>query len=511
MREPGGKPSRERVLLSFTGFHDPFSPGLVEGVECAGPILALVRAREFDRVILFSTPNTLTHTAQTKVALADRHSALRLEVRAVDLDDPTDYLRILRGLRHHWGEISEGCPHADFFIAVASGTPQMHACWLLLAASGEIPGRILHVRPPQFVTASLPLVSEVDLTAAEFPCVRVRAPVLDLPEAPITNPHGAIAQLGIVGDHPRMQRALEIAAALASSNTPILICGETGTGKELVARLIHLLSERSSGPFLAVNCAAIPHDLAESILFGHRRGAFTGATTGQLGRFDLADGGTLFLDELAELPMETQAKLLRVVQDAQVEPLGGRKPHRVDVRLVAATNQELSQAMRERRFREDLYYRLAAGEILLPPLRERRTDIPKIALHILDRINATLRKPKRLSPSALGRLQNHSWPGNVRELQNTLERSIRLARSEVLEAEDLLISEPTPSVDPWANLPEPHDGFAIESYLAGCRKQLVLRALEIAGGKQSAAAKLLGITPQAVHKFIKTAQHFNPS
>jgi len=492
-----------KVLLTFTGFHDPYSPGLIGEDEQAGPILSLVASRSFDRIILFSTPNTEKNTSATVEALRTLHPNIDVEVKYLPLDDPTDYVAILRGLRQHIAEITESIPKANCYIAVASGTPQMHACWVLLAASGEIPAHILHVRPPKFVTKERPLVSEVDLTSPDFPCVRANTAYLAELEAPIPDIETALQVLGIVGDHPKMKKTLAMAAALAPSNVPILILGETGTGKEVFARLVHRLSDHREKSFVPINCAAIPHDLVESILFGHKKGAFTGAISDQLGKFDVANGGTLFLDELGELPVSMQAKLLRVLQDGWVESLGEKKPHQVDVRIIAATNQDVGKMIREGRFRQDLYYRLNVGEIHLPPLRERRSDIPKLALHILDRINAGLKKPKRLAPSALTRLQNHSWPGNVRELENVIERSLRLATTPVLEADDLLIAEPVTYADPLAALPEPHDGFSLEAYLTSARKQLMLRALETADGNQSKAAKLLGISPQAVNKFLQ--------
>jgi transcriptional regulator with PAS, ATPase and Fis domain len=435
-----------------------------------------------------------------------------VELRDFPLDDPTDYIAILRGLRAHIRDICESTPEAQYFIAVASGTPQMHACWLLLAASGEIPAYILHVRPPRFVSKDRPLVSEVDLTSPDFPIVRTSISVVEALETAPPDMETAIQQLGIVSDHPAIRKALEVGATLAPSAVPILILGETGTGKELFARFVHRLSGRAVDRFVPLNCAAIPKDLVESILFGHKKGAFTGATSDQIGKFDLADGGTLFLDELAELPLPTQAKLLRVLEDGLVEPIGDKKAHKVNARIITATNQDVRKAIRQGRFREDLYYRLNVWEIRLPPLRDRRSDIPKIALHVLDRVNATLRRPKRLSSSALTRLQHHSWPGNVRDLENVIERSVRLARQDVLDADDLLIAEPVTSTDPLAALPEPHEGFSLEEYLTSARKQLILHALETAGGNQSEAARLLGITPQAVHKFLqKGGSGFNQS
>jgi transcriptional regulator with GAF, ATPase, and Fis domain len=292
-------------------------------------------------------------------------------------------------------------------------------------------------------------------------------------------------------------------AMLAPSQAPILIFGETGTGKELFARYIHRLSGRPRETFVAVNGAAIPEDLVESLLFGHKKGAFTGAINNQVGKFDTADKGTLFLDEIGELSLPAQAKLLRVLQDGMIEPLGQTKSHKVDVRIVGATNRDLRKLVRQEKFREDLFYRLNVGEIKLPPLRERRSDIPKLALHVLDIINGSLRRPKRLSVDALSRLQSYSWPGNVRDLENAIERSARLCHQDTLKADDLLITEPVTYADPLTALPDPYEGFSLDEFLGSARKQMLLKAIEAANGNQSRAARMLGISPQAVHKFFK--------
>lgn len=501
-----------KVLLTFTGFHDPFSRGLVGEEDQSGPILSLVAAHPFDVVILLSTPATQEITSQTQAEITSRHSNVEVRVRDVPLGDPTDYTAILAHLRQHIAAVQEDIRDGVFFIAVASGTPQMHAVWVLLAAGGEIPAKLLHVRPPRFVTKDHPLVSEIDLTSDVFPTVRARISTgMDSDDSAVADASVVIRQLNIVGDHPAIRRAFEVTQALADSGVPILIRGETGTGKELFARLVHIASGRPRDRFVPVNCAAIPEDLVESVLFGHRKGAFTGAIQDQRGKFDQADGGTLFLDELGELPMATQAKLLRVLQDGIVEPVGAEQGHQVDVRIVAATNRDVAKAIRKSEFREDLYYRLCVGEILLPPLRERRSDIPKLALHLLDRINATMRHPKRLSQDALARLQSHSWPGNVRDLENVIERSARLCRGDVLDADDLLITEPIAHADPLDSLPEPEPGFSMDRFLSGARKQLILRAMEIARGNQSEAARLLGVTPQAVSKSLREDTRYNRS
>jgi len=493
------------VLMTFTGFHDPYFKGLVDREEQPGPILSLLSMRSFDHIFLFDTPTTRKVTEETKETISRLYPSSTVHVLEITLSDPTSYQEIFRGLRAHLHRIIEEFAPARFFVAVASGTPHMHACWFLLAASGEIPARILHVRPPHFVTRERPLVSEVDLSSPEFPTVRFQDKPINIEEKEI-DAESVRAQLGIVGDHSAMKHSLETGALLAPSQAPILILGETGTGKELFARYIHLLSGRPKEAFSALNCGAIPEDLVESLLFGHKKGTFTGAVQDQVGKFDTADKGTLFLDELGDLPLPAQAKLLRVLQDGLVEPIGQTKPHKVDVRIVGATNRDLRNLVRKRKFREDLFYRLNVGEIKLPPLRERRSDIPKLALHILDRLNGSLRWPKRLSAKALSRLQSHKWAGNVRDLENVIERSVRLCRHDVLDADDLVITEPVTYADPLEALPDPYEDFSLDEFLGSARKQMILRALEAANGNQSQAARMLGITPQAVHKFLQQSK-----
>lgn len=491
-----------RTLLTFTGFQDPYAKGTLAENEQAGPILSLLSARPFDKVVLLSTPNTTQHSKDTKEAIQQRHPQTAAEVVDIPLTDPTDYAAISKGIREAVRSLAKSDGQEEYFVSVASGTPQMHAIWILLIASGDIPARVLHVRPPRFVSRERPLVSEIDLSSGMFPKVRWET----TQPAPDYAPSKELAEesrtLGIVGDHPLLLKALDTAAALAASDAPVLLAGETGTGKELFARLIHRLSGRPAERFVPLNCAALPRDLAESLLFGHKRGAFTGAVNDQLGKFDLADGGTLFLDELGELPLESQGKLLRILEDGVLEPLGAKKGRRVNVRVIAATNTDLSRAIKQKKFREDLYYRLSVGQIRLPTLRERGGDVPKIALAILDRINATLRHPKRLTQAALVKLQGLPWPGNVRDLENALERSALLTKKDVIDADDVVLAEPPGDEEARSNLPDPQPGFSIEQYLKDARSKLVARALELAGGNRSKAARLLGISPQALHKFV---------
>ena len=241
----------------------------------------------------------------------------------------------------------------------------------------------------------------------------------------------------VVTRSPAMRKVLAAAEKAAASDIPALIEGESGVGKEMIARAIHGSSARKAKPFVAVNCGAMPESLVESILFGHERGAFTGATERHAGKFVEADGGTLFLDEVGELPLAAQVKLLRALQEGEVEPVGGRKPVKVDVRIISATNRDLIADVKAGRFREDLFYRLHVFPILVPPLRQRREDIPELARHFLARFAAEAGKPVRsIASQAMQRLIAHSWPGNVRQLENAVFRAVVLAEGEEIGIEE---------------------------------------------------------------------------
>jgi DNA-binding NtrC family response regulator len=297
----------------------------------------------------------------------------------------------------------------------------------------------------------------------------------------------------LVGRHPRMVRLYETIARIAQTPATVLITAESGTGKELVARAIHNQSPRRAQPFVAVNLAAIPDTLLESELFGHEKGAFTGAHSRKLGKFELAHGGTLFLDEVGSLRIDLQAKLLRALQEREIEHLGGTRTIQVDVRVIAATNTDLRQAIRARTFREDLYYRLHVVPITVPPLRERKSDLPDLAAHFIRKYAQEFKKDVRgLSRGALVALGAYDWPGNVRELENIIERSVALATRPVIRLDDLPLDLALNEVAPGRGetdgaplgLKEARDRF---------EQAYVLRALEREDWNQSRAAKGLGV------------------
>lgn len=287
----------------------------------------------------------------------------------------------------------------------------------------------------------------------------------------------------IVGSSRAMQDVLAMMNRVMPTDAAVLITGETGTGKELVARAIHYNGPRAAGPFVPVNCGAMPGNLLEAELFGHRRGAFTGAVVDRKGLFEAADGGTIFLDEVAELPLELQPKLLRVLQDGEVRRVGESRAFHVDVRVISATNRDLAALLREGGFRDDLYYRLNVIPLALPPLRQRREDVALLAGHFLARSAERLKKPvSGISPAALELLTGHSWPGNVRELENAIERAVVLATGERLEAEDVMLGEPVAIA--------PADD---EATVAEIEKRVVLERLARFNGNRTRTAASLGI------------------
>jgi len=303
---------------------------------------------------------------------------------------------------------------------------------------------------------------------------------------------------GIVGHSRAVKELLARAERVAASKSTVLLTGETGTGKELVARAIHAKSAQRDMPLIKVNCAAIPETLLESELFGHTRGAFTGAMASKKGRFALADGGSIFLDEIATISQAVQAKLLRVLQDREFEPLGAERTQRVDVRVIAATNRDLRQMVADGRFQEDLYYRLNVIPITLPPLRDRREDVPLLVDHFVRRFSASMGKPQlEVDPAVLDELTRYDWPGNVRELENTIERAVVLATGPRLTRDTvwLMGAAAPPST---SGLPS----LGLHQNVEWAERETIRRALDRAGGVKKDAAELMGISQRALSHYL---------
>jgi DNA-binding NtrC family response regulator len=346
----------------------------------------------------------------------------------------------------------------------------------------------------------------------------------------------ASGRFGLVGQSPEISNIFAVIEKVADTPSTVMITGESGTGKELVAKALHEHGSRRTGPFIKINCAAIPKTLMESELFGYEKGAFTGATTSKPGRFELADGGTLFLDEIGEIPVEMQVKLLRAIQESEFERVGGLKTIKVDVRLVTATNRDLEQEIQRGNFREDLYYRLNVVPLQIPPLRKRIGDIPLLVAHIIKKFNERLKKTiSGIADDALTVLEAHTWPGNIRELENVLERTILFTKGDRIERTDLQLSGGTeanhpapaapvvaasaPATGPIATISDDDDDDDASGDHAGSpqgslkdivraetsrvERELIVKALDETGGNVTQAARLLKISRKSLQMKMK--------
>jgi two-component system response regulator PilR (NtrC family) len=332
---------------------------------------------------------------------------------------------------------------------------------------------------------------------------------LRLSEAKRTEPPSASAAR-MLGDSHAILEQRSTNAKLARSQAPVYISGESGVGKELVARLIHEQGPRANFPFVPVNCGAIPSELMESEFFGHKKGSFTGAQADKDGLFQAANGGTLFLDEAAELPIHMQVKLLRVIQEKAVRPIGGRSEVPVDVRILSATHKNLGKLVEGGQFRQDLYYRINVIELRVPPLRERRDDIPKLAGRVLDRLaTENVQPPAKLTPDALSALLAYAFPGNVRELENVLERAVALCENNTIKPEDLRLvpaaARLAPAMETAADDNAEDDGEpgGLDSYISNLEREAIMKALQETRYNKTAAAKKLGITFRALRYKLK--------
>jgi DNA-binding NtrC family response regulator len=309
---------------------------------------------------------------------------------------------------------------------------------------------------------------------------------------------------GMVGGSAAMQRAYDLIVRVAPTSSTVLVVGETGTGKELVAETIHQLSRRASEPFIPINCGAVSATLIESELFGHERGSFTGAERKHRGIFERAHGGTLFLDEITEMPMELQVRLLRILETGILTRVGGDEPLSTDVRVLAATNRDPGKAVQDGKLRQDLLYRLNVFPIEVPPLRERQGDIPQLAQHFLERLNKDNDTAKTFTPAALDRLEQHPWPGNVRELKNAIERAHIIAA-------DRIEPEFLPLRDLVTAASEPSNPLPVGSSIADVERQLILATMERCGGNKTRAAEILGISLKTLYNKLGSYEATKPN
>jgi len=492
----------------------------VEGEDQTGPILSLMAARQFDRLFLFHTRHTLTNAGETSREVGLKHPECRVVLQQLPDSDPKNASLMIRQLSRQVDKVMRESGKSENHVCMSSGTTEMRAALVFLVAAGVLPAKLLQVGSPTERLFGGPNVKEVRLDAPDGSSLRElvvpprssRPPdILHQGELLEAEPaaaaedqspelEDALKELHICIGSKKMVDAAKKIETAAPTNVPILILGETGTGKDLFARLVHRLSDRRNRDFVAVNCAVGSKDLLESDLFGHVTGAFTGATDNRKGKFERADKGTLFLDEIGELPLEAQAKLLRVLKDGMIEPVGAQQARKVDVRIVAATNRTLQKEMADEQFRPDLYYRLQTFEVKLPPLRERREEIPQLALTLLRHINQELKRQKTLAKDSLSRLMLQSWPGNVHELENVLKKSVLLSKGNVIEPEDLKIDTTPPGKGYLDLLPPPSPEFSLNKLVDAVEDHQIRIALSMCGENGSQAGKLLGRSRQSINQ-----------
>jgi len=482
------------VLIAWIG-HTDLRSAEGAGDPGAGPIAQALTDRAFEAVRLLSDHPVETTTRY--VEWLKSQGARRIDVSQVSLSGPT-----------HFGDIYERAvaateqvrkeygPDVSLTFHLSPGTPAMAAVWIILAKT-RFPAELIESSREHGVrTASVPF----DISADFIPDL-LRRPDEALERLSASLPPEAPEFSSIVHRSQVMRRVITRARLVAPRAVPVLIEGESGTGKELLARAIHRASSRREGPFIAVNCGAIPSELVESELFGHEKGAFTGADRTHLGYFEAASRGTLFLDEVGELPPKAQVKLLRVLQENEIVRVGTTKPIAIDVRVIAATNRSLTSEIREGRFREDLFYRLAVAVLQLPPLRDRQGDMNLLIDCLMDQINEESAtepgyRKKILSAGARNLLLLHPWPGNVRELSNTLRRAAIWSSGQSISAEDMREALLPVTGNPMSEvLNRPlGDGLKLPNILTMVARHYLSRAIEEAGGSKTKAAELVGLS-----------------
>ncbi|WP_319548508.1 sigma 54-interacting transcriptional regulator [Desulfogranum marinum] len=474
---------KSKILISWVGGNDLKA---MEG-GTAGPIAETLEKASFDAAeLLYNYPE---EQVQSYLSWLKARITVPIQEYAVKLTSPVDFGEIYQQADKHLARVNSASK--ELSILLSPGTPAMQAVWILLGKTRY---------PCRFYQASIEQgVQEVDipfdLSAEYIPAARdlnsLKISQLAVTEVPI----GAAFD-NIITRNPRMQTLKAQAQILAEREVPVLIYGETGTGKELFARAIHNAGPRANMSFVAVNCGAIPTELVDSILFGHKKGAFTGATSDEPGVFQQASGGTLFLDEFGELEPSVQVRLLRVLQDGSCRPVGSIEEQEVDIRLITATHRNLMEAVADGTFREDLFYRVAVGVLHLPPLREREGDLlllAEILLSVLAEKDTGL-KHKNISPNAKNIILSHPWQGNVRELQSTLLRSALWCQGKTITASDIRQALfQMPEKEPSVLEKDVAQGIDIQSIMGDVARIYIRRTLEYTGHNKTRAAKLLGL------------------
>jgi transcriptional regulator with PAS, ATPase and Fis domain len=486
----------KKILISWLGVTDLKAAGQIptrpDDAMGDGPILSALKTLQFDELHLLHDQDKLLATAYMSW-LAD-HSAIKVILCPATLSSPIDFGDIHWVVDQYLQQLTSQKNPVDISIHLSPGTPAMAAVSILLGKTKYNTRFVQSTREKGGEFVAIPF----DISAEYIPQLVKQADKqltqLAYLEAPI-----AAAFSDIITQNPALKRLLNKAEKIATRDVPVLLMGESGTGKELFAKAIHNTSHRQGKPFITVNCGAIPKDLIDSELFGHVKGAFTGAIYHKTGYFEAADTGTLFLDEFGELPLDAQIRLLRVLQSGELSKVGDAQTINVDVRIIAATHRNLPAEIAQGHFREDLFYRVAVGIISLPPLRERQGDIALLSAYLLQKINQdAVHQPdyvaKTLSVKAKNKLLNYDWPGNIRELQGVLLRASiwsedkQISETELQEA--MIVRPQKTTAD---DLPELGNGIDIQAVLEGIKLKYIKSALKQTAGNKKEASDLLGL------------------
>jgi len=486
----------KQILLSWLGIADLKAAGLLPNNTGEpigdGPILGALKNLSFDELHLLHDQDPQKVTAY--LDWLTQFNSIKIVSVPCSLRTPIDFGDIHQAVDGYLQKLTTENPSLEISIHLSPGTPSMTAVSILLGKTKYNTRFVQSTKEKGGEFVTIPF----DISAEFVPQIVKRADQ-KLSELASDRAPTSAAFSDIITQNPDFQRVIRKAEKIALRDVPALIMGESGTGKELFAKAIHNASQRQGKPFITVNCGAIPKDLIDSALFGHIKGAFTGAVNNKIGYFEAADGGTLFLDEFGELPEDAQVRLLRVLQSGEISKVGDCKAQTVDVRVFAATNRDLAQDIADGRFREDLFYRVAIGVLTLPPLRERSGDLVLLMDHLMTSINREASNQpgyidKKISVKAKNIILNHAWPGNIRELHGTLLRASIWAESDTItefDIQEAMISRPANGNK--GGLPEIGSGLDIQDLLDNIKRQYITKALaQVAGNKKKATA-LLGL------------------
>lgn len=493
-----------KILFTFTGAYD-------KGLNEEGPVMTAHATFLPDLTVIFTTDKNekspyYQNALKTQEALNSRGYRSQynfkgtVEIHNLDIKRPNDHNDILTQLREYTQKFKQKHKDAEYHILLTPGTAQIHSCWLVLAASGEIPATLIQTNK----AGEGKLIETVDHKSDDFPRIQVDFSHLDKLKPTGSGLTEYLSSQNIAGNE-RIYKELKV-EQIAKLGYPVLIHGETGSGKENLAKAIHDFSNRKDKPFISVNCGSIPGTLAESELFGHAKGAFTGADKPRKGKIEAADGGTLFLDEIGDLSIENQVKLLRVLQEGSFSRIGENKEIKVDVRIVTASHKNLTQEVQQKNFREDLYYRLSAFTLKVPALRDRLPEeFNDIANTLMELICKKISSSaggiytKTLSESAFKKLQSeYHYPGNIRELENILVKSSMTCDSDIIEADDIELPSVIDNDPLYAN---PLKGFDLKVWEKEMKRRIYQTAYEI-GGSYANAGKILNVSTPGVRQYL---------